>query len=487
MSDADLKQISHLLERAPPALAALSVGAVVADSRRVRGGELYFGLRGSQTPADYYVDAAFAAGAVAAVVEDHLETLSWRDGKPIWHSPDARALLGAALAKQAALTAESVFVAGVTGTNGKSSVTHLLTAILPQPGFVVGTLGWGREGQLHAQAHTTPDIASLHRIIADCRNQGAASIAMEVSSHALDQQRVAGVPIQLAVFTNLSRDHLDYHGDMEQYFAAKARLFSRPELRYAVINADDPWSTRLLERLGGDVQCITFGIERGDVRAQAIHSDAAGLAITVQTPFGECLLKSPWLGRVNAYNLLAALAAGLVLGQPLASLLERLERVAPVPGRLQPVYSAGDGPLAVVDYAHTPDALRRVLDDLRQMSQGDLWCVLGCGGERDRGKRPLMAGIAENLADWVVLTDDNPRHESAQAIMDEMLLGMEQPATAIRVHDRGCAIALAIRAAREGDCVLIAGKGHERYQEYNGIRRPFNDVEAATRAQEIWQ
>lgn len=487
MSDVGLKPLLHLLERVPPALADLSVRAVVADSRRVHGGELYFGLRGTQTAADYYVDAAFAAGALAAVVEDHLETLSWREGKPVWHTPEARALLGGALAKQAALTAQSVFVAGVTGTNGKSSVTHLLTAILPQPGFVVGTLGWGRDGDLHEQAHTTPDIESLHRIIADCRAQGAASIAMEVSSHALDQQRIAGVPVQLAVFTNLSRDHLDYHGDMEQYFAAKARLFTRPGLRYAVINADDPWSTRLLERLAGDVQCMTFGIERGDVRAQAIHSDAAGLAITVQTPQGECLLKSRWLGRVNAYNLLAALAAGLVLEQPLPLLLTRLQEAPPVPGRLQPVYSSGDGPLAVVDYAHTPDALRRVLEDLRQISQGDIWCVLGCGGERDRGKRPLMAGIAENLADWVVLTDDNPRHESAQAIMDEMLTGMEQPATAICVHDRGRAIALAIRAAREGDCVLIAGKGHERYQEYAGIRRSFNDVEAAQRAQEVWQ
>ncbi|MFZ5660700.1 MAG: UDP-N-acetylmuramoyl-L-alanyl-D-glutamate--2,6-diaminopimelate ligase [Pseudomonadota bacterium] len=487
MAATGLKPAAALFDRLPGALADLAFTGIATDSRRVRGGELFVGLRGTRGPADRYVKAALAAGASAVLLESDDAGLDWRAGRPVWREPAARALLGTALARYYDLSPDSVFIAGVTGTNGKSSVTHLLSAVLPQPGFIIGTLGWGLPGQLQAQANTTPDVEALHRTIAACREAGARSIAMEVSSHALDQDRIAGVPIQMAVFTNLSRDHLDYHGDMEAYFAAKASLFRRPGLRYAVINADDPQAQRLLALLPAGAERITYGLTQGEVRPRELTAEASGLRMTVDTPLGECRLHSPWIGRVNAYNLLAALAAALLLGETPQAAAERLAQVAPVPGRLQRVPGPAAAPVVVVDYAHTPDALDAVLADLRKMTAGQLWCVFGCGGDRDRGKRPQMGRIAETWADWVVVTDDNPRSEAPEAIVAEILGGMTQPAAAVRVHDRARAIQAAVRAARPGDCILIAGKGHENYQEQAGVRRPFDDAAVAQRALESWQ
>ena len=467
-----------LFDRVPEALSTLSFSGLTSDSRRVRGGELFIALRGIR-PADAHVEAALQAGAAAVLLEAETENCILRDKRPVWATPAARALFGQAMAKYYVLDENALFIAGVTGTNGKSSVTHLLDAVLPQPTCVIGTLGWGFPGRLQTQANTTPDIEALHATLHACREQGARSVAMEVSSHALALNRVAGVPIQLAVFTNLTRDHLDFHGDMEAYFAAKASLFTRPGLRYAVLNADDPYGEVLRRQLPAGVEAISFGFEHGEVRPRSVHQDGEGLHLEVQTPSGDCSIQSGWLGRVNVLNLLAALAAGILLGGRPAELAERLGRVPPVPGRLQRVGAGRPSPLVVVDYAHTPDALETVLKDLRQSVAGKLLCVFGCGGDRDRGKRPQMGRIAEAVADWVVLTDDNPRSEPPQAIMAEILAGMQSPEQALRLHDRARAIEIAIRAARMGDCVLIAGKGHENYQEVAGVRRPFDDVEVA--------
>lgn len=470
---------SSLFDRVPEALSTWSFSGLTSDSRRVRKGDLFVALRGNRTAADAYVDAALQAGATAVLLEAEVEDYSFRENRPVWATPAARALFGQAMARYYALDEDAMFIAGVTGTNGKSSVTHLLSAVLPQPVCVIGTLGWGFPGQLRTQANTTPDIEALHETLHACRDMGARGIAMEVSSHALAQNRVAGVPIQLAVFTNLTRDHLDFHGDMESYFAAKAMLFTRPGLRYAVLNADDPYGEVLRRQLPGGVDAISFGFESGEVRPRAVHQDGRGLYLEVDTPRGNCSIQSGWLGRVNALNLLAALAAGILLGENPVTLAERLSQVPPVPGRLQRVSDGRQEPLVVVDYAHTPDALETVLKDLRQPVAGKLFCVFGCGGDRDRGKRPQMGRIAEVLADWVVLTDDNPRSEQPEAIMTEILAGTQSPEEILRIHDRARAIEIAIRAARMGDCVLIAGKGHENYQETGGVRRLFDDVEVA--------
>jgi UDP-N-acetylmuramoyl-L-alanyl-D-glutamate--2,6-diaminopimelate ligase len=297
---------------------------------------------------------------------------------------------------------------------------------------------------------------------------------MEVSSHALDQARVAGVAFDIAVFTNLTRDHLDYHGDMDAYAAAKARLFDFPHLEAAVINADDRFGRELIERSRPRLRVVGFGLEQGEVRARRVQPSTDGLTIAVTTPFGDTELKSPLLGRFNAANLLAVLAVLLVAGLPLAEAARVVAQARPVAGRMER-FGGDDRPLVVVDYAHTPDALDKVLAALREHTRGKLVCVFGCGGDRDRGKRPLMGAIAERLADVVILTNDNPRHEDPQAILVGIAGGMQSTPTV--VPDRGQAIRAALREARAGDIVLVAGKGHEDYQQIGDRRLPYSDRE----------
>jgi len=296
---------------------------------------------------------------------------------------------------------------------------------------------------------------------------------MEVSSHALEQGRVNGVAFHVAVFTNLTRDHLDYHGDMVSYGMAKAGLFAMEGLKYAVINHDDVFGRSLLASIGAGIAALSYGIDGGDVRAHRIQASAAGLLLNIGTPYGEAELRSALIGKFNVYNLLAVLATLLALGVPLDDAVARLAPARAPSGRAERFGGVKDLPLAVVDYAHTPDALENVLLALREHTRGKLWCVFGCGGDRDRGKRPMMGAVAERLADEVVLTDDNPRHESGDAIIAEILGGMR--ATPKIVRDRKQAIALAIAAAQPGDIVLVAGKGHEDYQQVGDARLPYSD------------
>jgi UDP-N-acetylmuramoyl-L-alanyl-D-glutamate--2,6-diaminopimelate ligase len=328
-------------------------------------------------------------------------------------------------------------------------------------------------GAVPSLVPTTPDAISTQRILADARAAGAAYAAMEVSSHALEQGRVEAIAFAVAVFTNLSRDHLDYHGDMESYAAAKTRLFERDGLTAAVINRDDVYGRELIVRLGGRVRVITYGLSSGDIHALAIDCAPDGLRVRAMTPRGELDLVTPLLGRFNAYNLLATLATLLALGVEPDDCAQRLSKLRPVPGRVERFQAADHQPLIVVDYAHTPDALEQVLQALRPHVAGKLWCVFGCGGDRDRGKRPQMGAIAERLADHVILTDDNPRSESGDAIVQDIAAGMRSRPRIIR--ERKAAIVTAVSEASVEDVILVAGKGHEDYQQVGETRHPYSD------------
>jgi UDP-N-acetylmuramoyl-L-alanyl-D-glutamate--2,6-diaminopimelate ligase len=389
-----------------------------------------------------------------------------------------------------------LWMIGITGTNGKTSCSHWLAqaqADCGRPTAVVGTLGNGLPGALSASANTTPDPVSLQKHLKEYADQGAQSVAMEVSSHALAQGRVNGVQFNVALFTNLSRDHLDYHGDMESYALAKALLFAWPQLEYAVLNLDDSFGQELAQKATrAGMRVLGYGFEAGEVRGSDLVVSPRGLTFNVTTPWGEAHVESEVLGRFNASNLLAVLATLLVSGVPLARAVEAVCAVRPVAGRMQQIRIPGR-PLVVVDYAHTPDALEKVLMTLREVVKdskaaavdSNLVCVFGCGGQRDKGKRPMMGDVASRLADSVIVTSDNPRNETPRSIIDDIVAGMA--ANYHVMEDRAAAIDHAIRHARPDDVVLIAGKGHEDYQEIAGVKLPFSDAEVAARSLEVWK
>jgi UDP-N-acetylmuramoyl-L-alanyl-D-glutamate--2,6-diaminopimelate ligase len=349
---------------------------------------------------------------------------------------------------------------------------------------LIGTLGAGRPGSLEPSGFTTPDVVEVHRTLAGLRDAGVRWTAMEVSSHALDQRRVAGVRFRAAAFTNLSRDHLDYHGTLKAYGDAKARLFRAPGLGLAVINTGDEFGRSLITRVPADVDLVTVGpvdtpaLARGRrLSLRSVEARPDGLRLTLGGSWGSLRLESPLLGRFNADNLALALGVLLALGVPPGEAVDGLGGVSAPPGRMESF--GGDGqPLVVVDYAHTPDALAKALAAARVHCRGRLWCVFGCGGDRDPGKRPEMGRYAESLADRVVVTDDNPRGEEPAKIVADILAGFERPLPVRVEHDRRAAICLAVRQAARADVVLVAGKGHEDYQIVGDERRSFSDRDA---------
>jgi UDP-N-acetylmuramoyl-L-alanyl-D-glutamate--2,6-diaminopimelate ligase len=379
----------------------------------------------------------------------------------------------------------SIKVIGITGTNGKTSVSHYLAQSLGAELAcgVIGTLGVGFPGELAESTHTTPDPVTLQETLAMLRRAGARAVAMEVSSHALEQGRAAGVRFSHALFTNLSRDHLDYHGDMDTYGAAKRRLFRMPGLRWAVLNLDDPLSREIAGELATGVRVAYYSTQRDArrparcdlwLRASEVTPGPKGLYLRLATSAGMGDFEVDLLGRFNASNLLAVLAVLLSRGLPLERALREVARVRGVPGRMERF--GGDGaPLVVVDYAHTPDALEQALLNLREHTRDRIHCVVGCGGERDPGKRPLMGAIAERLSDRVILTDDNPRGEDGDAIVEEIRAGMERPDAVCVERQRALAIRLAIATASERDLVLVAGKGHETIQDMGELKVHFSD------------
>ncbi|MDP2828754.1 MAG: UDP-N-acetylmuramoyl-L-alanyl-D-glutamate--2,6-diaminopimelate ligase [Sulfuricellaceae bacterium] len=469
----------------PAKISRLSV-----DSRTLQPGDTFVAYPGDGADGRRFIPQAIAAGASGVLWER--QDFAWNTD---WNLPN----LGATdLRAKAGFWADEVYehpsrdmwVIGVTGTNGKTSCTHWLAHSLAASGkstAMIGTLGSGFPNKLDHTGYTTPDAITLQTQLKDFRDQGAQAIAMEVSSHGLDQGRVNGVKFDVAMLTNLSRDHLDYHGDMQSYAKAKSSLFEREELQYAVLNLDDPFGQSLTAKLGcGGVKVAGYGFHHQPENCQIavlgknLEMSANGMRFEVATPWGKASIESAMLGRFNASNLLGTLSALLVSGVPLDSAIAGLAQAQPVAGRLQKL-GGGTQPIVVVDYAHTPDALEKVLQALREITATDarLVCVFGCGGNRDKGKRPQMGRIASALADSVIVTSDNPRHENSRHIIEQITEDME-PNFHVE-EDRAAAIDIAIRQARPGDIVLIAGKGHERHQEIAGIKYPFSDVEVAQR------
>ena len=345
---------------------------------------------------------------------------------------------------------------------------------------MIGTLGNGLYGDIKPGTHTTPLAIPLHGLIDELHDAGATRLVMEVSSHGLEQNRVGGVQFDLALFTNLSRDHLDYHGDMESYANAKRQLFQIEGLQYAVINADDAFGQTLLKEIPDAVSVVAYSLSGkalqgvSTVCATQVTLDKNGITMQVDTPWGSGELCSSLLGRFNAENLLATLACLLVMGLKLDDVLERLAQIRTVPGRMERI-EGKKGPTVIVDYAHTPDALEHVLKAAREHCEGKLWCVFGCGGDRDQGKRSLMGEVAAMLSDNVIVTDDNPRHEDPKKIVNGILSGMDKREHVSVEHDRAMAIRSAIEKADKNDLVLIAGKGHEDYQLIRDEKKPFSD------------
>jgi UDP-N-acetylmuramoyl-L-alanyl-D-glutamate--2,6-diaminopimelate ligase len=455
---------------------------LAVDSRKVRAGNLFLAFPGGRDDGRRHIAAAIAAGAGAVLWEPG--DFTWDDGWRIPHFavPDLRNRLGEIASRFYGQPSQAMWVAGVTGTNGKTSCAHWIAQSMNRLGrktAVMGTLGNGFPGELKATDNTTPDAVMLQASLATYRDAGAAGCVMEVSSHGIDQGRVNHVDFDVALFTNLSRDHLDYHKTMEAYAAAKAKLFHWPNLKHAVINLDDRFGKRLADSIDrSKVDVLGYGFGAGEIAGQKLDLSTRGLSLEIRTPWGAAQLKSSLLGAFNAANLLGTLGVLISARIDLQDAVDALAHVEPVPGRLQKVTEPG-APLVVIDYAHTPDALEKVLQTLRASlsGQGKLYCVFGCGGDRDPGKRPLMGEVATRLADHAIITSDNPRSEKPRHIIDAIAQGAN-PNFQIE-EDRAAAIREALAMARPADVVLIAGKGHETYQEIGGRKLPFDDAEIA--------
>ncbi len=484
LAGADIEMAELLVRLGTP------LSRITADSRDVRPGDAFAAYPGTTHDGRAFIVDAINAGAGAILWDP--QGFNWDHGWRLPHLPLAhlKARLGAIADFVFGHPSRELWMIGVTGTNGKTSSAHWIASSLHAAGrrtAILGTLGNGLLGtSIRPATHTTPDAASLHEMLALFRRAGADSAVMEVSSHGIDQGRINGVSFEVALFTNLSRDHLDYHGTMAAYGAAKAQLFNWPALRVGVINADDAFGRSLLDAARGrGRKVLSYGFGASDVRGSRLASNARGLSLNVETPWGRGELDTRLVGEFNAQNVLGVLGTLLVSGIEFEAAIAMLSDVEAPPGRMQRL-GGGDAPLVVIDYAHSPDALEKALTALRSAVQpgGELICVFGCGGDRDRGKRPEMGRIAATLADRVVVTSDNPRNEDPAAIASEIVHGIRPTGKrryAVEL-DRAAAIAMAVGDARAGDVVLLAGKGHESYQERAGVRAPFLDVEHATRA-----
>jgi len=473
-----LVQVSYLAERIAGSRVLGSreteVTRVVHDSRGVRAGDLFVAVSGTRVDGHRFVQAALDAGAAAAAVERAVQL----PGEPtLLVVPDTRAALGIAAHALAGDPSERLTVCGVTGTNGKTTTTYLVRSVFEAAGWptgLIGTIGCLIGKREIRSRMTTPDAPELAAYFAEMAAGGLRAAVMEVSSHALHQRRTAGIAFDVAAFTNLTPEHLDYHEDMVSYREAKGRLFAELSRgATAVLNADDPVSQTFAESTVARV--LWYGVEApADVRAEDVRSDLSGSRFGLVTPGGRAEVRTPLLGLHNVRNCLAAAAIAEALGVSPDAVVGGIEATATVRGRLEPVCEGG--PFTVlVDYAHTADALENALSAVRGLTAGRLTLVFGCGGDRDRQKRPEMARMAQKMADRVIVTSDNPRSEDPQAIADEILAGFSSPRVAEVELDRRAAIERALREARAGDVVLIAGKGHETYQESRDGVRPFDD------------
>lgn len=468
----------YLAQQGDPAIAGVDY-----DSRRVRPGWCFVAMRGETTDGNRYIDSALQAGAVA-VVSDSLPTRANVPWAQVQHGRRALARVSANFYDR---PAEKLAITGITGTNGKTTTSFLLDAMLraaSRKSALVGTVEYRIEDRFFPAPHTTPEALELNQFFARAVEAGCTEAVMEVSSHALEQQRVFGIPFDVAVFTNLTRDHLDYHRTMEEYFSSKAILFqgsgTEPP-RIAVINLEDPYGERLVRLCRSRQEVITYGIEKGDFHAKNLLIESKGTRFDLLTPAGEIPIWTPLLGRVNVFNVVAAAAAATARSVAPSVIADAVYHLDRVPGRFQRV-DAGQPFTVIVDYAHTDDALRNLAAVARDFlaGKGRVITVFGCGGDRDRSKRPLMGEAAGSGSDFVVLTSDNPRSENPLDIMNDALPGLQRSGVRYTLEpDRRKAIALAIDEANPGDIVLIAGKGHEKVQVTQRGTLPFDDIEEA--------
>jgi len=475
--------LPELLEGWVDEAAPLNLAGISLDNRKTEPGDAFVAVQGLVGHGLDYARSAVAAGAVA-VIHDGLQNVPQLD-VPVVEVVGLGDKLGELASRFYAAPSEQMTIAGVTGTNGKTSVAHFLAQswqrVYGNAGMV-GTLGYGSVGRLQRGAHTTPDALRLQHVLSDCLKSDIERLAMEVSSHALQQHRCQTVQFDAAVFTNLSRDHLDYHHDMASYAAAKRLLFTDYAPSFAIINYDDDYGRKWFGELNGGMQMLSFGLGKGaELRADIRAMDIDGMTIRVDGPWGTEEVHTCLLGEFNASNLLATAGTLALLGMPWHRVLHQIEVMQPVPGRMMRLGGDHGQPMVVIDYAHTPDALESALQAVRAHLDGKLTCVFGCGGNRDQGKRPQMGRAAEQLADLVFVTSDNPRNESAGKIIEDIIAGFEMPARVEVEPDRATAIQQAIARSQPGDVVLVAGKGHETWQEIKGQRIPFSD-ETAIRA-----
>ena len=474
--------------------ADIEITGLVQDSRAIKPGDAFVAIAGFGEHGLKYAATAKKAGAAAILFEAPapVEIPSPLDAIAV---PGLRARLGAMADHFHGEPSRTMTTVGVTGTNGKTSTVQLLAQAWTLRGRcagTIGTLGAGLYGEAVPTGFTTPLVLQLHALLAQLRDAGADAVAMEVSSHALDQGRVDGVHFKVGMFTNLTRDHLDYHGTMDAYGAAKAKLFAWSGLDAAVLNLDDAFGRELHAGICAPIRAVGVSsrdAEAATLRAADIVLDLAGLSFSLRIDGETHAVHSPLLGRFNVDNLLAVAGALHALGETPAEIAAVLSVLQPVHGRMNRLGGcvSQDGrhlPLVVIDYAHTPDALEQALTSLRAHAAGRLVCVFGCGGDRDSGKRPQMAAIAEAHADAVIVTDDNPRTENGDAILADIVAGFANPEAIVIRRDRAAAIAHAIATAAANDIVLIAGKGHEPYQEIDGVQYPFDDTATARAALE---
>jgi UDP-N-acetylmuramoyl-L-alanyl-D-glutamate--2,6-diaminopimelate ligase len=477
-----VRRLPELVAGLAAAVPDVAVTDLSLDSRAVRPGSLFLAVQGTRQHGLDFLPQALANGAAALLWEPGVTPPAV--GIPSVPVEGLSRRVGEIAARFFGHPSRSLHAVGITGTDGKTSTAWLVAQALDalgEPCLYLGTLGSGRVGALTPGDHTTPDPVNLQRRLQQARAAGVTAVAMEVSSHALDQARVGGMAFHTAVLTNVGRDHLDYHGTLDNYAAAKKKLFADYAAQGLVLNRDDAAGAAWSKEFAGTKSRLTlYGLD-GDaptarhVIGRSLQLRASGIAFEATTHAGTARLDSRLLGRFNAYNLLAALAALLDKGVPLAQAAAALSAAPTVPGRIEGFRGPQAAPLVVVDYAHTPQALAQVLHAVRAHCRATMWCVFGCGGDRDRGKRPLMAAAAAQHADRVIVTDDNPRSEDPAAIVREIQAGLPKGFSAPVIHDRAKAIETAVREAGVDDVVVVAGKGHEDYQLYGNERRRFSD------------
>lgn len=461
---------------------------VTSDSREVGPGSLFVAIRGEHCDGHSFLQEALSRGAVGAVVEDHIMQVP---PAPLVKVPNTRRALALLASRFFHYPSRRLQVVGITGTNGKTTTSYLCRDILESGGVkagLVGTTGYFLGEEFLPSTHTTPDAVELQRLLARMVTKGFQGVVMEVSSHALSQERVSGCFFDSVIFTNMTHDHLDFHKDFEDYFQAKLKLFTElmlnsPKRGQAIVNIDDPWGRKIMPII--TIDSLTYSVgSPADLQAEKVHIGQEGISFIARTPLGEMPVRSPLMGRYNVSNILAAIGAGIVHRVPPDAILRGIWETKKVPGRFERI-DEGQPFLVLVDYAHTEDALSRLLRAVSEVVSGRIITLFGCGGNRDRIKRPKMGQVAVRLSDTVIITSDNPRYEDPMQIIHEIEEGVREEATGKEYHvilEREEAIEKALSLAKQGDAVVIAGKGHEEYQVIRDRRIPYDDRQVAREA-----